>query len=112
MSILANVGNQGKRDSIGDYAFEDEQFSMQYPGIYEFLSRVLFEGQPRQPSALLVTVEPRRVQLCLMDRHTAQVTFHASRCLSEALEGLEERLQSNKVDWRVDKKQSWKNSRS
>lgn len=112
MSIVANIGNGGNPTTDDEYAFDDEIFSSQYPALYEFLSRIRVEGKSRQPSALLVTVEPRRVQLCLMDRHTAQVTFHAARGLSEGLEGLDGRLSENECDWRVDKKQAWRNSKS
>lgn len=111
MSMLPTSVAETPQVVNGEYAFDDEVFSSDYPTLFEFLSRIMVEGKNRQPSALLVSVEPQRVQLCLMDRHSAQVSFHAAQSLSEALAGMEERASRGALDWRKDKKQVWRNSR-
>lgn len=112
MSILDKIGSPGDSSENGEYALEECEFFSQYPGIYEFLCRQMYEGQSRQLARLLVYAEHGKATLCLLERHSAQIAFHVADTLSEALEGLEHRLQAGKVDWRPDKKQQWRNKRS
>ncbi|GAI79143.1 unnamed protein product [marine sediment metagenome] len=104
MSILDHVGAAAPLDDDREYQCEDELFSADYPGIYEFLARVKISGKNRKPGKMIVYYEPERAQVCLSDNHTRSVAWHAGKGVTEALEGLERRLQAGTVDWRYDKR--------
>ncbi len=104
MSILDNVGAEASPDENAEYLVEDENFSTQLPGLFEFLARVKINGQNRKPGRLILYYEPGKAHCCLSDKHTGSVAFHAGEGLYEALEALERRLQEGKVDWRKDKR--------
>lgn len=104
MSILDNVGAPATPSPDEEFLHEDEDFQNQYPGLFECLSRIRHSGRDRLPGRLIIYYEPGKAALCLSDKHTGSVAFHAAEGVSEALEGLEKRLQGGTVDWRKDKK--------
>lgn len=104
MSILDNVGAPGGPGPESEYINEDEAFQEEFPGIFEFLARVRYHGNDRLPGRLIVYYEPGKASLCLSDKQSGSVAFHAGEGVQEALEGLERRLQGGTVDWRKDKK--------
>lgn len=104
MSVLDKVGAAAPIDDTREYLVEDELFSADYPGLYEFLARVRISGKNRKPGKLLVYYEPERCQVLLIDKHTKSCAWHASKSVNEALESLERRLQAGTVDWRYDKR--------
>lgn len=104
MSILDNVGAPAKPPEDREYLIEDELFSAEYPGLFEFLARIKVNGVERKPGKLILYYEPDRAQLCLSDAHTKSVAWHAAGSVAHALEGCERRLQEGKVDWRHDKR--------
>lgn len=104
MSILENVGAAALLDENREFQCEDDLFSAQYPGLYEFLARSRIEGKNRKCGKMILYYEPERAQICLSDNHTKSVAWHADKGLNEALEGLERRLQAGTVDWRCDKR--------
>lgn len=112
MSILDSISSGGQPEELGEYGLAECEFASQYPGIFEFLARQMYQGQERQLARLLVYAEHGKATLCLLERHSAQIGFHVAESLSEALEGLEKRLQQGTMDWRPDKKQKWRNNRS
>ena len=87
-----------------EYLYEDDTFAAEYPAIFEHLSRVKCYGGNRAPSRLIVYGEAGRLCLCLTDPYSSQVLFHNDQGFTEALEGLEKRLQAGTKDWRADKK--------
>lgn len=103
MGILDNVGAKAKPPLCGDNLAEDELFSAEYPGIYEFLSRVKVNGKDRLAGKLLIYYESGCAALCVTDAHTESVGWHIAKTVAEALEGLEKRFQDGSVDWRVSK---------
>lgn len=101
MSMLTKIG-EGVNSGNGDgFAHHDEQFESEFPGLWEFLSRSMLEGKPRETGTINIFVEPGKVVLCLQDRHTGFSAFHASESVQEALEGSEKRFQEGRLDWRA-----------
>jgi hypothetical protein len=107
MSILDNVGAEATPDENAEYLVEDEQFSTEFPGLFEFLARVKIGGVERKPGRLIMYYEPGKAHLCLSDQHTGSVAWHASETHAEALVGAERRLQDGKLDWRKDKRRRY-----
>lgn len=104
MTILDGVGANVNPPDDGEFLVEDESFSNQYPGIFEFLSRIKVNGQDRKPGRLIVYYEAGKCHLCLADKHTKSCAFHAGDGVNEALEACEGRLQAGKLDWRRSKR--------
>lgn len=107
MSILSNVGGGVNPSEDEEYLLSDEVFSGDYPGLFEFLARVRIGGQDRKPGRLIIWCEPGKAHICLSDKHTGSVAFHAAVGVTEALEGAERRLQDGKLDWRKDKRKRY-----
>ena len=104
MSILDGVGAGVKRKPGEEYEAADPTFAGEYPGIYEFLSRVVINGEDRKPGALIIKYQAGKVNLCLSDAHTGSVAFHVGDSMQDALEGAERRLQAGSLDWREGQK--------
>lgn len=104
MSILDNVGSYVKPPPDAEFLAEDENFSTEYPGIFEFLCRIKVNGQNRRPGRLIIYFDSGKAHLCLSDKHTGSCAFHASESVEEALLGVEKRLQAGSMDWRKDKR--------
>lgn len=104
MSVLDNVGAAAEPAQDAEYLVEDDLFSTEYPGLFEFLARVKIGGVVRKPGRIVLYYEPGKAHLCLSDKHTGSVAFHGSESLLEALAGCERRLQDGKMDWRKDKR--------
>ena len=104
MSILTAIGDSSKPHEGEEFLAPDAGFSMEFPGLYEFLARFRLEGRDRKCGKLIVYYETGRVNLCLSDAHTGQVAFHVGETFQEALEGVEKRLQAGKMDWRKSRK--------
>ena len=104
MSILGNVGSGVNPAGDDDYLLSDEVFQTDYPGLFEFLARIKIEGENRLPGRIIIYCEPGKAHICLSDKHTKSVAFHAGDGVVEALEGAERRLQDGKLDWRKDKR--------
>lgn len=104
MSILDAIARDAKPHDGEEFLHPDEGFSTEFPGLYEFLARVRLAGVDRKPGKLIVYFEQGRVNLCLSDVHTGQVAFHVGDDVQGALEGVEQRLQAGKMDWRKSKR--------
>lgn len=104
MSILGAVGANVKRAPGSVYEAVDKEFEKKYPGIYEFLAKILVGKEERKPGAVILKYEGGKVNLCLSDAHTGSVAFHVADSITKALEGAEERLQAGRMDWREGKK--------
>lgn len=107
MSILENVGAEASPDENAEYLIEDEAFSTEFPGLFEFLARVKINGVSRKPGRIICYYEPGKAHLCLSDQHTGSVAWHAAATHAEALHGAERRLQEGKMDWRKDKRRRY-----
>jgi hypothetical protein len=104
MSVLDSMskGRQEVKDTgilIGEDSFGDD-----YPGIFELLTRVSYQGKARKAGRLILYAEQNRATLVLCDVEDGNVTFYASESFGEALEGLEKALQAGSCDWRRDKR--------
>lgn len=104
MSVLPGIGANVKRPSGSVYEATDNEFERKYPGIYEFLAKILVGKEERRPGAIILKYEAGKVNLCLSDAHTGSVAFHVGDTIQKALEGAEERLQAGRMDWREGKK--------
>ena len=104
MSVLDNISQSRKevKDTgvlIGEDSFQDE-----YPGIFEMLTRVSYQGKARRSGRLIMYAEQDRATLVLCDVDAGNVTFYAAKSFGEALEGLEKALHAGSCDWRKDKR--------
>lgn len=104
MSVLDSIVASGEPHDQEEFLAQDEGFSVEFPGLYEFLARVRYKGEVRKPGKLIVYYESGRAAVCLSDAQTRQVGFHVGTSFQECLEGLEKRLQANSVDWRRSRK--------
>lgn len=107
MSILDAVGGDVNPPNDAEYLADDENFSTQYPGIFEFLARIKINGKNRKPGRLIIYFDAGKAHLCLSDKHTGSCAFHASESVESALEGAEKRLQAGSCDWRKDKRSQY-----
>lgn len=104
MYNVPDLPSPSREEDDNEYLYDDDLFRDEFPAIYEHLARVKTSRGNRSPSRLIVYGEAGRLCLCLTDPYSAQVLFHNSEGFSEALEGLEKRLQAGTKDWRKDKK--------
>lgn len=107
MSVLDQIKEPPSRGPEAEFAFDDEEFSQRWPGIFEILARQYYQGKERAVGRLILYSEPEKATLVLCDRETGQVAFYAASTFVAALEGLEKALQNGGADWRKDKR-SWK----
>lgn len=108
MSVVGKIGEGVKRDDSAEFAIEECGFTGEYPGIWEFVVRQIYQGSPRATGKVVLFVEGGKATLCFIDRKTAQVAFFTSETLEEAFTGAEKALQSGSLDWRMDKKASYR----
>jgi hypothetical protein len=103
MSIIDKI-KKGRQEVARDgLLIGDDSFGEQYPGIFEMLVRVAYQGKPRQPGRLVLYAEPNRATCCLVDVDAGMVTFYTSETFGDALLGMEKALQAGSCDWRKDK---------
>ena len=108
MSVVGKIGEGVKRDDTAEFALEECDFTTEYPGIWEFIARQLYQGSPRATGKMVFFVEGGKATLCFIDRKSAQVSFFTAETLSDALVGAEKALQAGSLDWRLDKKASYR----
>lgn len=106
MGIIDEAGVGVKRAEGQEYECDDADFVAEFPGIYEWMCRVLLNGKVRVGASLTVKYRDGGCSLCLSSETEKLVGWHQGKTLQEALEGLEKRLQSNTVDWRP-RKEGW-----
>lgn len=104
MSIVSDIVGSCKPDDQREFSAPDGVLQEQYPGIYEFLARIKFEGHDRKPGKMIVYYDAGKAAVCLSDAHTGQVAFHLDVGVNEAMEGVERRLQAGSMDWRKSRK--------
>lgn len=108
MSILSKIPSESN-GSVGEFVFQGEcDFSTQFPGLFELVSRRKLEGKDRETGRILIYSDNGRATVCLMDRCTGQVAFFSAGTIGECLEGCERGIQSGSLDWRKDKRSGWK----
>lgn len=108
MSVLDRVPRGTQSNDSDEHAFSECDFATEFPGLWEFIARQRYEGNPRATGRLLIYADNGKATLCLMDRWTGQVAFYASDNVSAALVGVERGLQAGTLDWRKDKKGSYR----
>lgn len=106
MGILDDVAVGVKRAEGQEYECPDELFQTEFPGLYEWLARLVTKGGDRVPASLTIKYRDGGVSLCLSATHEGVVGWHQGKTLQEALEALESRLQAGTMDWR-EKKKGW-----
>ncbi len=104
MSIIGKLKQSRQEVETSDSLLVDDGFGEEYPGIFEMLTRVKYQGEPRKPGRLIMYAEPNRATLVLCDVEAGMVTFYAKEGFSDALAGLERALQDGSADWRRDKR--------
>lgn len=100
MGILDDATPGVKRYQGQEYECEDNQLQRDYPGIYEWLTRILLDGKPRVPAQLTIKYREGGCSLCLSAGQEDVIGWHQGSDLENALEGLEKRLQAKTMDWR------------
>ncbi|GAG64990.1 unnamed protein product [marine sediment metagenome] len=104
MTIRDKIGNSKALKSNPLMAVDPCGFAERYPGIWEFICQHAYNGKPIETSKVIFFVDGNKASLCLSDRHQGQVAFFTAETFGEALEGAENGLQSESLDWRPDKK--------
>lgn len=104
MSVVAKIRAGVKQDASAEFAIGTCAFEEERPGIWEFVARQSYQGNPRATGKVVIFVEGGKATLCLIDRGSGQVAFFTAETLSEAILGTEEALQAGSLDWRLDKK--------
>lgn len=108
MSILDNIPERSKADASSEFALRECGFSEEYPGLWEFVARQAYQGNPRQTGKLVIFTDGSKASLCLIDRFSNQVAFYTAESLHEALTGCEKALADGSMDWRADKKAGYR----
>lgn len=108
MSILDKMQESQKEPIRGDFQLLEDLFAEEYPGLFELLGRVRYKGKVRKAGRLTLYAEPGRATVCLTDADSAQVAFFTAEGFAEALTGAEGALQAGSLDWRHDKKASYR----
>lgn len=106
MSIIRDAGVGVKRAEGQEFEAEDPDFQQEFPGVYEWLARVMLDGKTRDGASLTIKYRAGGVSLCLSADTEKLVGWHQGKTVHDALEGLEKRLQASKMDWR-EKKEGW-----
>lgn len=109
MSSLTGLDDQHKREDGREHEAADPDFQAEYPGVYEWLARVVDNGEERKVATLTVKFRDGGVNLCLSASQEGVVGFHQGETVHEALEGLEHRLQASKMDWKK-RQEGWRKS--
>lgn len=108
MSILDRVPERSKTGESPEFALGECDFAREYPGLWEFVARQMYKGEARATGKLVIFADSGKASLCLIDRCTGQVAFYTADRLDEALRGSERALQEGTLDWRQDKKASYR----
>ena len=108
MSILDKVPERDKTDEAGEFCLDECSFKEDYPGLWEFLARQRYRGDARQTGKLVLCTDSGKATVCLIDRQTGQVAFFTAAALDETLLGAEKALQGGTLDWRKDKRASYR----
>lgn len=106
MSVLDHVPAKGESSNGAEYACDGGGFDDDYPGLYEIIARQRYKGNLRKTGKLLIFVDCGKASLCVTDVAGGQIAFYKSNSIGEALTGLEQALQSGKVDWRPDRRRT------
>jgi hypothetical protein len=104
MGVLDKIRKTDQEVNATGYLVQECDFSLQYPGIFEMITRRTYEGKHRDVGRMIMYAEPNRATLVMCDVASGLVTFYAKETFSEALEGLEKALQDGTCDWRKDKR--------
>ncbi len=108
MSILDKIPERAKSNEGVEFALPECGFASEYPGLWEFVARQSYQGNPRQTGKLVIFTDGSKASLCLIDRFTDQVAFYTAESLDEALRGCERALADGTLDWRKDKKAGYR----
>lgn len=104
MSILDRQKISRKPIADGEFLLEEDEWAQEYPGLFEMLTRVRYQGKDREPGRLIIFAGPGKATLVLCDKQTSQVAFYTGDGIAEALSGLERALGAGSVDWRKDRR--------
>ena len=84
-----------------DPPWEDNEFSTNYPTIFEYLTLNSWgPGQPRSTSTIMLFVDNGVLKLCINDRDNQRSAFFTGTTLSAALVACENALSGETADWR------------
>lgn len=100
MGIMSDAHVGVKRPPNQEFEWDDPLLEKHLPGLFDALSRIREGGKIRVGASLTIKGKDGGVLLTLSAPSEAVVGFHMGKTWQEALEGLEERLQSRTMDWR------------
>jgi hypothetical protein len=103
MSFLDKVPPAGGASAAAS-PMEDQPFMKKFPAVAEFCwSTAWPDGTCRQPSTLTFFCEEGQWKVCLSERNREVSLWGSGRTFEDALNTLEQRLASDKPDWRKSK---------
>lgn len=80
----------------------DVVLSRSHPRLHDHLTVVKWDdGQPREPSTMMILCEQGRWKACLNDRAESRSAWVSADAFSTLLDVLEAGLESDKLDWRA-----------
>jgi len=81
---------------------KSSNWSEVYPTLWEWLTEEKFDdGTFRTTSSLLVFVQSGELKACINDRHYSRSAFISAATVEDLLQSLDEKLESDSLDWRV-----------
>ena len=80
----------------------DGTLEKDYPNVWAHLYQDRYDdGTPRKTSTLLFFLDEGKCKVCVNDREMNRSFFRAAAGLYDALEAVEEALESGSADWRA-----------
>lgn len=105
MSFLDSVNSCAPQDGPGRPVL-DPKFFKDYPALFEFLTAYAYpDGQVRTPSCFTVFAEDGAFKIVLNERDRNLSLWGTGQSFQDALKTLEERLKSDRPDWRKNRPQ-------
>lgn len=108
MSIFDKQDLGVKADKVGEFALEECSFTEDYAGLWEFLARSEFQGNPRYPGKLVLFEDGGKATVCLICKTSGKVAFTTGDHVDEALVEANRQLLDGSMKWRKDKKAGYR----
>lgn len=97
---LAELLNRRQSQNGDGWAAHDEYLEAKCPLLHALLSLTMHEGSPRKPCSLILFAEDGRYKVSLNDKDAGLVAFTTVSTAEEFFEGLEAKLDADKIEWR------------
>ena len=101
MALSRTVG--GASAVAGVHGAADEQLSLRYPTLHDFLTEVVWDdGKPRKPGTFLLFTDAGRWKACIHDKDARTACFVTGESVDSLFQSMEVGLAEGTLDWRKD----------